>query len=399
MFDRLMAFAGIFVFVFLAALISEDRKKIPWRLAAWGLGLQVFFGLLIWKTRPGQWLFESANFFMAKVLSFTEVGAKFVFGRLVTDPAFQAQFAFKLLPVIIFTASLMALLYYFRIIPAIVKLLALCMRRTMKVSGAEALSTALFVFMGIEAVTALKSYFRRMTRSELFTVMTGFMATIAGSVMAIYTSFGAQAGHLLAASVMSAPAAIMLSKIIVPEKDVPETSGNDRIPVNVPYSNPLEALAEGAIDGMKLAATIAAMIIAFISVLALLNAPLHYLNTSLEKIVAILFKPLVFFMGVPLKDIGPVSELMGIKTVFNEFLGYFRMNEMIRAGMIAPRSIVISTYALCGFANFGSLAILIGGIGAIAPERKKEVIDLGFKALISGTLAKFITAALAGMLL
>jgi len=395
----LIAFGGIFVFIFLAVLVSEDRKKIPWRLVAWGLGLQILFGLLIWRTGPGQWIFEGAGLFMNKILSFTQVGAQFVFGRLATDPALQTEFAFKLLPVIIFTSSLMALLYYLRIIPAVVKLLALCMRRTMKVSGAESLSTALFVFMGIEAVTALKGYLQRMTRSELFTVMTGFMATIAGSVMAIYTHFGASAGHLLAASVMSAPAAIMLSKIMVPEKGLPETSGTDKIPVSVPYSNPLEALAEGAIDGMKLAATIAAMLIAFISVLALFNSPLHYLNTSLEKIVALAFKPLVFCMGIPLKDIAPVSELMGIKTVFNEFLGYLKMSEMIRSNMLTPRSVTIATYALCGFANFGSLAILIGGIGAIAPERKKEVIGLSFKALISGTLAKFITAALAGIFL
>jgi len=273
------------------------------------------------------------------------------------------------------------------------------MRRTMKVSGAESLSTALFVFMGIEAVTALKGYLQRMTRSELFTVMTGFMATIAGSVMAIYTHFGAQAGHLLAASVMSAPAAILLSKIMVPEKETPETSGQSDIPITGPYSNPLEALAEGAIDGLKLAATIGAMLIAFLSVLALLNSPLQYFHTSLEKIFGILFRPIVFLIGVPLNETAQVGELMGIKTVFNEFLGYMKMNEMIREGLLSPRAVLLSTYALCGFANFGSLAILIGGIGAIAPSRKKEVIQLGIKSLIAGTLAKLMTAGLAGIFL
>ncbi|HNV85942.1 MAG TPA: nucleoside transporter C-terminal domain-containing protein [Candidatus Omnitrophota bacterium] len=397
--NRLIGIMGIAVFVLIAALLSENRKKIPWKLAGWGIGLQIFFGLLIWKTKPGQWIFEGANLLMSKVLSFTEVGAKFVFGKLATDPSFQAEIGFKMLPVIIFTASLMALLYYLKMIPAAVRLLAALMRRTMRISGAESLSTALFVFMGIEAITALKAYLRRMTRSELFTVMTGFMATIAGSVMAIYTHFGAQAGHLLAASVMSAPAAVLLSKIMVPETHVPETSGQGNIPMGAPYSNPLEALAEGAIDGLKLAATIGAMLIAFLSVLALFNAPLQYLHTSLESLLGIIFRPIVFLMGIPLSETAPVGELMGIKTVFNEFLGYMKMNEMIRGGLLSPRSVIISTYALCGFANFGSLAILIGGIGAIAPERKKEVIELGVKSLISGTLAKFMTAGLAGIFL
>jgi CNT family concentrative nucleoside transporter len=241
---------------------------------------------------------------------------------------------------------------------------------------------AAFVFMGIEAVTAVREYIQKMTRSELFTLMTGFMATIAGSVMAAYVSFGASAGHLLAASVMSAPAAIVISKLMVPETGRPVTSGGtEGIELRSEAVNVVEAAANGATDGLKLALTIGAMLLAFVS------------------IIAYLFAPFAFIMGVPWEDCLEVGKLLGIKVIFNEFISYQRLETLIEGGTLAARSVTISTYALCSFANFGSLAIVIGGIGGIAPERKKEVARLGLRALAAGCIAGFMTATVAGMLI
>lgn len=395
---RYISILGLLVFIALTWLMSENRRKVDWRLVAWGLGLQVVFALLILKTTPGEWLFDAARIAMTGLLNFSEVGAKFMFGRLATDQSLGALFAFRMLPVIIFTASLMGILYYFRVIQLMVKGLAHLMHKTMRSSGAETLSAALFVFMGIEAVTAIRTYLEKMTRSELFTLMTAFMSTIAGSVMAIYVSFGAEAGHLLAASVMSAPAAIALSKIMVPETKHPQTEEDAKLSLKIKYDNPIEAAADGAGQGLKLALSIGAMIIAFISLVALFNYPLKFIHTSFEQILGWIASPFALLMGVPLKEVPAVGQLIGIKTVLNEFIAYMKMQGMIQAGTLSPRSVMISTYLLCGFANFGSLAILIGGVGALVPDRKKEIVNLGLKSLIAGTLAKFMTATIAGLI-
>jgi CNT family concentrative nucleoside transporter len=395
--EKLISVAGLVVFVAIALALCTEKKHINWRLVAWGLGLQFIFAFLILKTWPGFMLFEAARVVMTSLLDFTDIGSRFLFGNLISDYNIGAILAFKVLPVIIFVSSLMGVLYYLNIIQVVVSAMAWVMERTMKASGVEALMAAMFVFMGIEATTGVKEYLRKMTTSELFTVMTAFMATIAGSVMAVYVSFGASAGHLLAASVMSAPAAIVMSKLMLPERETAhEREGRGSLKsgdVNI-----IEAAANGASDGLRLAATIGAMLLAFVALIGMANHFLSYAGTSFEQISGYVFMPFAWLMGVPWEDCGKVGELLGIKVVFNEFISYQKMQGMIEAGSLQPRSVTIATYALCSFANFGSIAILIGGIGSIAPERKKEIARLSLKALVAGVLASFMTATIAGVL-
>jgi CNT family concentrative nucleoside transporter len=303
--------------------------------------------------------------------------------------------------VLVFVASLMAVLYYLRVIQAFVYLLSKLMQYTMRISGAEAMASAFFVFMGIETVTAIKRYLGDMTRSELFTVMTAFMATIAGSVMVIYVGvFGAEAGHILAASIMSAPAAIMISKILIPEIEEPKTGVKIKWGEMKPEeSNVIEAAANGAADGMKLALTIVAMLLAFVALIGMLDFFLGKGGTSFRELSAYPFAPMAWLAGVPWEDCFEVGRLLGIKVIFNEFISYQELQQMAQAGALGPRSVTIATYALCSFSNFGSLAILIGGIGSLAPERKTEVAQLGMKALLAGFLSGLMTAALAGILI
>lgn len=379
-------------------VLSDNRRKIDWRLVLWGVALQFIFALLILKTSPGHLVFDFARIVMMRLLEFTDHGSRFLFGTLVTDYTIGATVAFKVLPVIIFTSSLMGVLTHLNIIQQVIRVMALVMERTMRASGAEALISAMFVFMGIEATTGVKDYIRGMTRSELFTVMTGFLSTIAGSIMAVYVSFGASAGHLLAASVMSAPAAIVISKLMIPERDRPETAGGAKASLRSDDINVIEAAANGAYEGMRLAVTVAAMLLAFIAIIGMLNSVLGYAGTSFESLAGYAFTPVAFAMGVPWEDCPKVAELLGIKVVFTEFIAYQKMQAYITAGTLQPRSITIATYALCSFANLSTIAILIGGIGSIAPERKKEVAAMAVKALVAGVIASFMTATIAGML-
>jgi len=398
--ERFIGLAGLLVFAGIAWALCSDRRAISWRLVAWGVGLQFLFAIIILKTGPGLLVFDFARVVMTGILNFTDIGSRFLFGNLISDYNIGAILAFKVLPVIIFVSSLMSILFYLGVIQVVVRGLSWVMERTMKASGAEALLSAMFVFMGIEATTGVKGYIRRMTPSELFTAMAAFMSTIAGSVMAVYVSFGASAGHLLAASVMSAPAAILISKLILPESrkkevhDVEAKEALKSVDVNI-----IEAAANGAADGLKLAATIGAMLLAFVALIGMTDHFLGYLNTSFEEISGYLFMPFAFLMGVPWEDCTKVGQLLGIKVVFNEFISYQKMQGMIASGALQPRSVAIATYALCSFANFGSIAILIGGIGSIAPERKKEIARMSLKALVAGVLASFMTAAIAGLLL
>ncbi len=396
--ERVISALGLVVFMLIALAFSDNRKRVDWRLVLWGVALQFVFALVILKTAPGKLVFDYARLAMTAVLDFTDIGSRFLFGNLISDLSIGAILAFKVLPVVIFISSLMGILYHLNVIQRVVLAFAWVMRRTMNASGAESLLAAMFVFMGIEAVTGVKVYIRKMTRSEIFTVMTGFMATIAGSVMAVYVSFGASAGHLLAASVMSAPAAIVVSKLMIPETEESgvELSGAS---LKTNDANVIEAAANGAIDGLRLAVTIGAILLAFVSLIGMMNHLLGYVNTSFETIMGYAFTPFAFIMGVPWHESFKVGELLGVKTVFNEFISYQRMQGLIANGALSPRAITITTYALCGFANFGSIAILIGGIGAIAPDRKKEVARLSLRALVSGTLASFMTAAIAGILI
>lgn len=393
-----IACLGLGFFMLVAWALSENRKVVSWRVIGWGLGLQFFIALLILRTDFGVMVFTLSRNIVNGLLAFSEEGASLMFGKLSSDPSLGALFAFRILPVIIFVSSLMAVLWYLRITQTVVRGLSWLMYRTMTISGLEAFVSALFIFMGIETTTAIKAYINKMTRSELFTLMCAFMATIAGSVMVIYTSFGVEAGHLLAASVMSAPAAIVIAKLMVPETEKAETDGTHKVELLVEYDNPIEAAASGAADGLKLALNVGAMVLAFVSLIALINYPLEQIGTSLQQLIGYLMRPFAFFMGVPFKDVSSVAELIGTKTAINEFIAYMSMSGMIEKSILQPRSIMIATYALCGFANFGSLAILIAALGTLAPERKKEVASLGIKALLAGTLAAFCTGAIAGII-
>ncbi|MHC4788325.1 MAG: NupC/NupG family nucleoside CNT transporter [Planctomycetota bacterium] len=396
---RFVSFGGLLVMLGLAWALSERRRAVSLRIVLWGLGLQLVLALFVLKTAPGRWVFEAVESGFNRMLSFSNAGAGAVFGKLTSDPSYGALVAFQVLPVIIFVASLSAVLYHLGIVQRVVRAMAWVMQRTMKTSGAESLSAALFVFMGIESVTAIGRYIERMTRSELFVVMTAFLATIATSVMAAYVSFGASAGHLLAASLMSAPAAVVIAKIMIPEGETPLTAGRVEFEPAVATLNVVDAAATGAADGVKLAINIGAMLIAFIALIAMVNFVLEWATGyALQRMLGWVFSGFAAVMGVPREDWLRVGELLGIKSVLNEFLAYQRMQGMVQEGALSARAVTISTYALCGFANPGSIAILIGGLSGVAPRRRAEVAALGVKAFVAGTLAAFTTACYAGML-
>lgn len=361
-----------------------------------GLALQYTVAILILKTYPEQIFFAAQKFFTG-IYVFADYGAKFLFGSLTQNKDFMIL---NMGAVIIFVSSAMAVLNFIRVLPAIIYSLATMMQRTMRTSGAETLAASMFIFMGIEAITGLKNVLGRMTRSELFTVMTCFMATIAGSVMAVYVNiFGANPGYILAASLMHTPAALALSKMMVPETGDPETGSRIKWSYLLPPEKGIvEAAANGAVDGLRLVATIAAILLAFVSLIQVLNAALGLFGTSFDQVGGYVFAPIAFIIGVPWEDCLQAGNLLAIKVVFNEWLAYSRMKEMLEAGLIGPRTTMMLTYALCSFANFGSLAILIGGVSALAPERKEEVIEMGMKALLTGFLAGLMTASVAGTL-
>lgn len=394
---RIMSIFGIGCIVGFCILISRDRRRINWVTVLWGMGLQFIFGLLILKTYPEQ-IFSVAHALFGGISTFSEQGARFLFGSLAGNKDFVIL---SMGSVIIFVSAMMAVLNYLRVLPAVIYGLARLMQWTMRTSGAETLAAAVFILMGIEGVTGLKTVIDRMTTSELFSVMTCFMATIAGSVMAVYVGvFGANAGHIMAASIMSAPAALALSKILIPETVTPETAGRVEWKVLVPKEHGVvEAAANGAVDGLRLAATIGAILLAFVAIIHMLNALLAVLGTSFGTLGGYLFAPVAYILGVPWEDCMKAGHLLAVKTVFNEWLAYSRMQEMIAAHLLSPRAVLILTYALCSFANFGSLAILIGGISALAPERKEEVIAMGLRALLAGLFAGFLTAGVAGCLI
>lgn len=428
---------GIAVLLGLAVLFSSDRRNINWRLVAIGVGLQLIFALLVLKTTPGQVVFEGIGAAFAGLLAFTFEGSEFIFGPLGMDPeqegSFGFVFAFQVLPTIVFFGSLMAVLYYVRLIQPVVKGLGRFMAKAMNISGAESLSVAGNVFIGqTEAPLLVKHYIPGMTRSELMTLMTGGMASIAGGVLASYILFlggddpaarAVYASHLLSASIMSAPAAIVMAKILIPETGQPETYGDVEIEVQQDDANILEAAASGAAEGLKLALNVGAMLLAFIALIAMINFLLQWVGNpsilgvepynlnafidsisdgqfealSLEAILGTLFAPIAWAMGVETADIFQFGRLLGEKVVVNEFVAYVSLSQL--EGVISERSFIIGTYALCGFANFASIAIQIGGIGGIAPERKADVALLGVQAVIGGALASWMTATIAGVLI
>jgi CNT family concentrative nucleoside transporter len=399
----MIALLGMVVMLGIAWAISVDRRHFPWRIALLGTALQLVFAVLILKTPWGRAFFTASSDAVTAFLDFADAGSRFIFGDNFTEH----YFAFKVLPTIIFFSSFIALLYYWGVLQLVVKAFAKVMMKLLGTSGAESLSASANIFVGqTEAPLLIRPYVGAMTKSELMTVMTGGFATIAGGVLAAYVGMGVSAGHLIAASVMSAPAALVMAKIIVPEREESQTAGEVKMAIDLPYVNAIDAAAQGAADGLKLALNVGAMLLAFLGLIAVLNALLGPLGglfgfpeLNLEWILGMVFRPLAWLMGVRWDEADVVGSLLGIKTVANEFIAYRDMQELVQQGKLSERSQVIATYALCGFANFSSIAIQIGGIGGIAPERKADLARLGLRAMIAGTLACFQTATIAGFLI
>ena len=389
----------------LAWLLSENKKKMDFRVIFGGLALQFILALIIMKTSAGQMFFVWAKDVVTAVIEMSDTGAEFLFGASYKDHFF----AFKVLPTIIFASSLSYTLFYLGILQKVVEAMAWVMKKVMNISGAESLVTAANVFIGqTEAPLFVKPYLRTMTQSEIMVMMTGGMATVAGGVLAAYVGFGVSAGHLLAASIMSAPAAIVLAKILYPELEKSPTMGTVSIVPEREEVNVFEAACKGASEGLHLALNVGAMLIAFISLVKLVNIGLGELGglfgvtLSLELIFGTLFRPIAFCMGISWEESRIVGEMLGTKVVINEFLSFIQLGEYIsgdKVGQLSQRAITITTYALCGFANFSSIAIQVGGIGALEPYRKKDFARHGLKAMIGGTLAAFMTACVAGVLL
>tara|TARA_Y100000590_G_scaffold164089_1_gene188040 strand:- start:3905 stop:5116 length:1212 start_codon:yes stop_codon:yes gene_type:complete len=398
---------GIVVLLGIAVAMSNNRKQINIRIVAWGLGLQLLFALFILKTSIGKPLFGFLDKAISKLISFSDAGGDFLFTSFVPDVGFHialVNFAFRALPTIIFFSALMSVLYHLGIIQFVVKWIAKAMQKTMGTSGSETLSVSANIFVGqTEAPLMVRPFISKMTHSELMAVMVGGFATVAGGVLAIYvkwlTDIPGIAGHLLAASVMSAPAALVIAKIIYPETEDSETMGDLKIEVERTSSNAMEALGNGASDGLKLAANVAAMLVAFISIVSMVNYLLGFVGTSIDQILGLIFQPLAWTMGVPWEESALMGTLMGKKIAFTELIAYGDLKEIMASGQISERTAIIASYALCGFANFGSIGIQLGGIGAMAPERKKDLAALVSKAMIGGALASWLTATVAGILI
>lgn len=433
--EKLFAAIGLFLWIFIAWVLSENRRKFPWEIVAKGMLLQFILAILVLGVPslnipgPLRFIFDNTNTFANALIEYTKAGSGFIFGDLLKADQFGFIFAFQVLPTIIFIAALMSVLYQLGIMQAIVGFFSWVFFKILKTSGAETLAASANIFVGqTEAPLVIKPYLSSMTRSEMLALMIGGMANVAGGVLAAYVALLRDripdiAGHLLTASVLSAPASLLLAKVLLPESEKPVTLG--KIPDEYkqkPYSNVLEAATEGTTDGLKLAVNVGAQILAFIALIALLNGILgavgegiHFkdwgasltpafftsqgqeLKLSLEIILSWIFAPLSLFLGIPFHEIGAAGALIGQKTILNEFVAYLSLTKL--SANLSTNSVVILSYALCGFANFSSIAIQVGGIGAMAPNRKKDLAKLGIKALIGGTLSSFMVASLAALLI
>ena len=410
--ERLISLCGLLVMIALAFAMSADRRKVDRRLVAAGVGLQFLLALLVLKTGPGQVLFGYIGTFFTALLNYVDAGSSFVFGEAFGEHFF----AFKVLPTIIFFSALMGVLYHLRLVQYVVAAFAWIMQRTLRTSGAESLAAAANIFVGqTEAPLVVRPYVASMTRSELMALMVGGFATIAGGVLAAFVGLGIDAGHLVGASVISAPAALLVAKIMQPEVETSKTLGKVSIEVERTATNVVEAAANSTLDGLRLALNVAAMLIAALGLIALVDGVLGLLGQgvgyvlgmenmewSLSAALGYLFAPFAWLMGIEAKDCLLAGELLGKKMVANEFVSYVQLSQWIQpdSGVeLSQRSVVILTYALCGFANFSSIGIQIGGIGGIAPERRRDLARLGFRAMLGGSLACFMTACVAGILL
>lgn len=400
--ERLFSLLGIAVILGLAYALSSDRKAIQARTVLWGLGLQVLLALFVLKTFVGQAIFGWMGDKIGKLLALSYTGSEFVFGPLGAPGGGSSKlfvFAFQVLPTIIFVAALFAMLYHLGLMQPIVALFARVMTRLLGTSGAESLNASAGIFMGqTEAPLTIRPYLGAMTESELLCVMTSGMAHISAGIMGAYILVaGVEAQYLLASALMTAPGSILLAKLFVPETKTPQTTGSVKLEVARTDANLVGAAARGTSEGLSLALNVAAMLISFLALIALVNLILGVFGLTLEAILGYVFAPVAVIMGVPFQDARAVGSLLGTRMVSNEFIAYSALGPL--KATLDPRSFVIATFALCGFANFGSIGIQIGGIGALIPERKDDLARLGFRALLAGTLANFLTACIAGALL
>ena len=417
---KLISLLGLFAMIALAWACSLNRKRFPWRTVWTGLALQLAFALAVLKTDAGSRSFEFANAAVTRLLGFADEGAKMVFGPLANSALLTDKwgadnafiFVVTVTATIILVSALSSVLYHYGILQRVVRAMAWVMQRAMRTSGSESLAAAANIFMGqTEAPLVVKPYLPRMTRSELLALMVPGMASIAGGVLAAYVAFGQRAGrmdmagHLITASFMSAPAALLIAKVMLPETEASETAAGASAKIERESTNGIDALCRGASEGMMLSINVMAMLIAFVAVVALINFLLAYPQNSLgiatpvtlQKLFGWINAPFAWLIGVPWKDCVTVGEVMGERIVLNEFIGYLSLSE--HAAQLDSRSFVLATYALCGFANFSSIAIQIGGIGALAPNRRADLAQLGLRAMVGGLLACYMTACVVGILL
>ncbi|MGA2570613.1 MAG: nucleoside transporter C-terminal domain-containing protein [Terracidiphilus sp.] len=416
---RFTGILGILAVLGAAYLFSTDRRRIRWRTIAWGIGLQVTFAFCVlrfdWGVRAMNW----AGDVVTKMLACTFAGTKMVFGELglpnggafgkLIAPTSGAVFAFQVLPTIIFISAFFAVLYHLGVMQVVIRAMAWIMLKTMRISGAESMNVAASIFMGqTEAPLTIRPFLKKATRSELMTIMTSGMAHVSGGIMAMYISQGVEARHLLSAVIMTSPGTILMAKMLVPETDVPATEGKVVIPKDELHEdeNFIGAIARGTIDGGKLAMNVGIMLISFLALVALLDsllgwthslAYMHWVPSSLGQILGFLFAPIAWLIGVPWKDCMAIGNLLGTRMALNEVVAYIGLGAQKAA--LLPRSFTIATFALCGFANLGSIGMQIGGIGALVPERRNDLARLGVRAMLAGTMANLISASIAGIFL
>ena len=418
MFQNFISFLGIFVFVAIAWVFSTNRRRMNWHAILWGIGLQLAFGFFVFQVPAGTRLFLFLNDLVVRVVEASSAGARFLFGALALPPGVEGSpgfiLAFQALPTIVFFSALLSVLYFVNIMPWLIRLFARVFTKLMRISGAESLCAASNIFVGVESALTIRPHLPEMTRSELCTVLTTGMATIASNVLALYVfilrdQFPTIAGHLISASILSAPAAIVMSKVLVPEEEIPKTLGLSVQPHYVRESNLFEAIINGANAGVRVIVGIAALLLAVLGLIALLDmlvgAAGEKLNAlmqanvdwTLRGLLGYLFRPLTLIMGVPLHDAVTVAKIVGERTVATEVAGYQDLALAISKGTLTdPRSIVITTYALCGFAHFASMAIFVGGTAALAPERTTALSQVAIRALVAATLACLMTGCIAG---
>ncbi len=406
---RFTGILGLLTMLALAYAFSTNRRAIRLKTVAWGLGLQFVFAVFVLKIDAGRAAFQWAGDKVTKLLGYAYAGSHFVFGDLANPGSSLGYFAFGVLPTIIFIAAFFAVLYHYGIMQFIIKIAAVIMTRVMGASGAESLNVAASIFMGqTEAPLTIRPFLPDLTRSELMTVMTSGMAHVSGGIMAAYIYFGIDPKHLLSAVIMTAPGTLLMAKMLVPETEEPKTAGrvvmNEEEEQTEKNENVLGAIARGTTDGLHLALNVAAMLISFLALVALLNGIMGWTHShvawfpsSLERILGTLFAPVAWIIGVPRQDCGAIGSLLGTRMVLNELVAFSQLGP--QKAMLDPRSFTIATFALCGFANLSSIGIQIGGIGALAPNKKGELARLGVRAMLAGTMANLMSASIAGMLL